>query len=171
MINAVYWKGCLVRVIALDTYNKSRIVVINGGHLICCWHIKYSLQFCCMLFYCLEDMDASRCPFQKHNFLNNQHLEVFLLCLKISVSCSEQPYIIIIFFFNFIIINLNKNPSNEMQYIRCGSFWIWDWLFFNECVTGLQSVLSVAPHNGEDEGQLIMYSVPVLWPFLHYGGE
>lgn len=37
-------------------------------------------------------------------------------------------------------------------------------LLFNECVTGLQSVLSVAPHNGEDEGQLIMYSVPVLWP-------
>lgn len=31
-------------------------------------------------------------------------------------------------------------------------------------MTGLQSVLSVAPHNGEDEGQLIMYSVPVLWP-------
>lgn len=39
-----------------------------------------------------------------------------------------------------------------------------EWLFFNECVTGLQSVLSVALHNGEDEGQLIMYSVLVLWP-------
>lgn len=31
-------------------------------------------------------------------------------------------------------------------------------LFFNEC-----EVLSVAPHNGEDEGQLIMYSALVLW--------
>lgn len=37
-------------------------------------------------------------------------------------------------------------------------------VFVNECVTGLQSVLSVALHNGEDEGQLIMYSVLVLWP-------
>lgn len=36
------------------------------------------------------------------------------------------------------------------------------FFFFNECVTGLTSVLSVAPHNGEDEGQLIMYSAPVL---------
>ena len=35
---------------------------------------------------------------------------------------------------------------------------------FNECVTGLTSVFSVALHNGEDEGQLIMYSVPFLWP-------
>lgn len=34
---------------------------------------------------------------------------------------------------------------------------------FNEFVTGLTSVLSVALHNGEDEGQLIMYSVLVLW--------
>lgn len=39
-----------------------------------------------------------------------------------------------------------------------------DRLFFNECVTSLQSVLSVALHNGEDEGQLIMYSLLVLWP-------
>lgn len=37
---------------------------------------------------------------------------------------------------------------------------IFGWLFFNECVTGL----SVALHNGEDEGPLIMYSVLVLWP-------
>lgn len=36
--------------------------------------------------------------------------------------------------------------------------------FFNECVTGLQSVLSASLNNGEDEGQLIMYSVLVLWP-------
>lgn len=35
---------------------------------------------------------------------------------------------------------------------------------FNEYVTGLQSVLSADLHNGEDEGQLIMYSVLVLWP-------
>ena len=27
-----------------------------------------------------------------------------------------------------------------------------------------QSVLSAALYNGEDEGRLIMYSVPVLWP-------
>lgn len=42
-------------------------------------------------------------------------------------------------------------------------FGILEGPLFNECVTGLTSVLSVAPHNGEDEGQLIMYSVPVLW--------
>lgn len=42
-------------------------------------------------------------------------------------------------------------------------FGILEGSLFNECVTGLTSVLSVAPHNGEDEGQLIMYSVPVLW--------
>lgn len=32
---------------------------------------------------------------------------------------------------------------------------------FNESVTSLQSVVSAALHNGEDEGQLIMYSVRV----------
>ncbi len=51
-----------------------------------------------------------------------------------------------------------------MEHIRYGGVRILERLFFNECVTGLQSVLSVAPHNGEDEGQLIMHSVPVLWP-------
>lgn len=33
---------------------------------------------------------------------------------------------------------------------------------FNEAVSGLTSILSMAAHNGEDEGQLIMYSVLVL---------
>lgn len=42
---------------------------------------------------------------------------------------------------------------------------------FNECVTGLTSVLSAVPppHNGQDEGQLIMYSAPVLPAGPHYG--
>lgn len=58
-------------------------------------------------------------------------------------------------------LNLHKITVTKYPVWR---FWILDWLFFNECVTSLQSVLSVALHNGEDEGQLIMYSVVVLWP-------
>lgn len=51
-----------------------------------------------------------------------------------------------------------------MWRIQYGHFGFCNARFVNECVTGLQSVLSVAPHNGEDEGHLIMYSVLVLWP-------
>lgn len=58
--------------------------------------------------------------------------------------------------------NLNKIPVtkwgiSDMEVLGFGK------AVFNECVTGLTSVLSVALHNGEDEGQLIMYSMPVLW--------
>lgn len=61
-----------------------------------------------------------------------------------------------------IVNNLNKIPVTKwgisgMEVLGFGK------AFFNECVTGLTSVLSVALHNGEDEGQLIMYSMPVLW--------
>lgn len=65
-------------------------------------------------------------------------------------------------FSGFIVINLNKTPVTKwsisgMEVLDFGK------AVFNECVTGLTSVLSVALHNGENEGQLIMYSVPVLW--------
>ena len=63
----------------------------------------------------------------------------------------------------FLVINLNKIPVPKSAY-PVWRFWIFERLLFNECVTGLQSVLSVALHNGEDEGQLIMYSVLVLCP-------
>ncbi len=111
VIYTACWKSRLD--VSLHLTHKSRII-INRVRLIC-WHIKYSLQFSCMSFYCLgkawsRDDEPPRYPFQKHNFLYNQHLEVFLLCLKLWLHPGMNSHTLHILYFTL---------KTTMHYVKC----------------------------------------------------